>query len=950
MLTLSSPTAVVDFYPPTVTKETSVFDAIAKMCQHESHYNFLLVVEDKHLLGLLTNSDIVSFMTDGDNFKVMKVSEVMQTSIDSIPWSNIQNTEYVLSLLNQNQLGLLAVIDEQTNLIGIITSKNFCRNLKFNLEEPTPTQDRSFPSVPAALSNQESSLYITKDASQNLQQDLKKDLQVVIDALPGYISWVSSQGYYLGVNKRLSDFFDLSPIDFVGQEVGFMEISPAFTQFINDFLHGSDFTRSTIVEIKQKKNSHIYLIIAQKYQQNTAAVLIGIDITQHQKLEKALKQMNAELAIQMESRANAVIEMNQQLVEEISKSQVLQEQLQRSQQMLQKVIDNIPQSISWKDRSCVYLGCNHKFAQDALKNSCDDIVNKTDYDLAWTKEEALAYSQRDIRVMEDNQPDYHRIETRQNCSKNGNIDSNLEQTWLNINRIPLNNSQGDVIGILCTYEDITEHKIAEESLLRFRKALESLSDSILITDAHSNVIYLNKAFTQLFGYSCEELNRIGGTTAIFRSKVSAIKTLNYLQQGEPWSDRVTLISCSNRLIDVELQADVIKDRNGARIGEVIIFTDVSEKIRIETELKLHKKAIATSTDGIVIADATLPNIPIIYANPKFEKITGYPVSEAIGKNRDFFLTNYQTVQDQNEIEALIAEAIKRTVTISSYRKNKTKYFNDLNICCVYDYQGLLTNYIVIHSDVTEIKQLEQQLRDALEAEKGINQLKSDFITMTSHEFRTPLSTILSSSELLENYHHKWDDIKKNKHFLRIKTSVIHMTNMLEDVLTFSKAEAKKLELILVHLELVEYCNKLVEEFQNQNNHNQNMVRMNFQTHCQTISAYMDGQVLNSILSNILLNAIKYSPSHSTVDFTLTAQDNEAVFIIEDKGIGIDDEDLPHIFDSFYRAKNIGNISGTGLGLAIVKECIEVCHGRISVDSKLNQGTTFIINLPLNNKT
>ncbi|MEM7725328.1 MAG: PAS domain S-box protein [Cyanobacteria bacterium P01_A01_bin.45] len=780
MLKLPSPIAVVDFQPPNVTKEASVFDAIALMKQRKSQFDVVFILESKHPIGLLTNSDIVDLIVDGNNLRTLKVSEVMQSITNSIKLSDIHDVQYLLSLLNKNNSGLLPVVDEQENLIGVISAKNFCSYLNSNLE----------------------------------------------------------------------------------------------------------------------------------------------------------------LAARVDSQADIAMEMNQRLVEEVSKRDFLEEELQRSQQILQKVIDIIPQCIFWKDINSEYLGCNQRFAKDIGLDSCDQIISKTDCELEFIKEEVIHHSSSDTRIIENNQSENYIFETQNH--------SHSEQIRLNISKIPLHNSQGDVTGILCCYEDITKHRVAEESLLRFHKTIENINDSILITDAHSKIIYLNKAFTELLGYSCEELNKMGGAITIFNSKVAAMKIFNHLQEGKSLRERARVNHLSGRSIDVELQADAIKDYNGKYIGDIIIFTDISEKIRIEKELALHKKAVATSTDGIIIADATLPNTPIIYANSGFERITGYAVNEAIGKHRDFFLTNYTTAKEQNDIESAVKEAMKRTVIMSSYRKDRSKYITSLNVCCVYDYRGVLTNYIMINSDITEVKNLEKQLRKALKAEKDINKLKSDFITMASHEFRTPLSTILSSSELLENYHHKWDEEKKNKHFVRIQKSVKHMTNMLEDVLTFSKAESKELRGNLAHLELVEYCTNLVKEIQLNHNYHQKMVNIEFHTQLTKLQTNIDQHLLNIILSNILSNAIKYSNSEGTVSLILTVQNDIVVFIIKDEGIGIDTKELPLLFNSFYRASNIGNIPGTGLGLAIVKECIEACKGTIDVDSKIGQGTQFIINLPLLN--
>ncbi len=262
---------------------------------------------------------------------------------------------------------------------------------------------------------------------------------------------------------------------------------------------------------------------------------------------------------------------------------------------------------------------------------------------------------------------------------------------------------------------------------------------------------------------------------------------------------------------------------------------------------------------------------------------------------------------------------------------------------VRDEAGKEVEIVGYWTDITQRKQLEAELRSALEKEKELNELKSRFISMTSHEFRTPLSTILSSAELLEHYRHKWTEEKQLTHLHRIQTAVKHMTEMLNDVLVIAKAEAGKLDFRPTPFDLVEYCLYVVEELQ-LNVNNQHAIT--FYSQQKSMPCSMDEKLLGHILSNLLSNAIKYSPTGSNVKFTLTCQAGRAIFEIQDHGIGIPPEDLPCLFESFFRATNVGNIQGTGLGLAIVKKCVDTYQGEISVISEVGLGTTFTVSLPL----
>ncbi len=252
--------------------------------------------------------------------------------------------------------------------------------------------------------------------------------------------------------------------------------------------------------------------------------------------------------------------------------------------------------------------------------------------------------------------------------------------------------------------------------------------------------------------------------------------------------------------------------------------------------------------------------------------------------------------------------------------------------------------MAIIRDITKRKRVEEDIRNALEKQKELSLLKSRFISMTSHEFRTPLTTILSSSQLLEKYSNKLAEEKKLQHLHRIQGAVKQMTELLNNVLLIGKAEAGKLQIKSASLDLGQFCRDLVEELQlsTGNNHTIAFCR---QGECAT--ACMDEKLLGSILINLLSNAIKYSPLGGTVHFDLICQQGEAIFHVQDQGIGIPTAEQAQLFNSFHRASNVGTISGTGLGLAIVKKSVDLHGGNITVNSEVGVGTTFTVTLPLN---
>jgi signal transduction histidine kinase len=245
--------------------------------------------------------------------------------------------------------------------------------------------------------------------------------------------------------------------------------------------------------------------------------------------------------------------------------------------------------------------------------------------------------------------------------------------------------------------------------------------------------------------------------------------------------------------------------------------------------------------------------------------------------------------------------------------------------------------------VTERKQAEEEIRRALEKEKELNELKSRFVSMASHEFRTPLTGILSSAELLQEYGARWTEERKLVHLRRIQTSVQHMTSLLNDVLVIGKADAGKLEFKPARLDLVKFCGELVEEMQLSAGAKHTLT---FASQVKSAPASMDENLLRHIVSNLFSNAIKYSPQGGEVQCTLTCQADQAILQVKDQGIGIPLEDQAHLFETFHRASNIRNIPGTGLGLAIVKRSVDAHGGTINVSSQVGVGTTVTVTLPL----
>lgn len=241
-----------------------------------------------------------------------------------------------------------------------------------------------------------------------------------------------------------------------------------------------------------------------------------------------------------------------------------------------------------------------------------------------------------------------------------------------------------------------------------------------------------------------------------------------------------------------------------------------------------------------------------------------------------------------------------------------------------------------------LQKAEEETREALEKEKELNELKSRFVSMASHEFRTPLSGILTSISLIARYNNPSNEEKRNKHINNIKASVRSLTNILNDFLSLDKLERNKIVCRPISFHLTDFIRELIEDVEPLLKKGQRIAyeHRGDQTEIQT-----DQEMLKNILINLISNAIKYSAEEKEIRILTTLNNSSITISVQDTGIGIPEADQKYLFDKFFRAQNAIAIQGTGLGLNIVKRYLDLMNGRINFSSQENQGSTFTITLP-----
>ncbi|NEP58599.1 MAG: PAS domain S-box protein [Symploca sp. SIO2G7] len=402
-------------------------------------------------------------------------------------------------------------------------------------------------------------------------------------------------------------------------------------------------------------------------------------------------------------------------------------------------------------------------------------------------------------------------------------------------------------------------------------------------------------------------------------------------------------------IDIVFSAAPLTDSENQISGLVAVVADITEQKRTEAALRQSEERFRSLIENALdIITILAPDGTIQYENPSVEKVLGYSPQDLIGEN--FF--TYIHPDDLANIYPILSQALsnsEETHPIEFRRRHQDgqwRTFEALPKALSFSQtsQSLVDSdpslKIVMNSrDITERKRLDE-VRLALEREKELSALKTRFFSMVSHEFRTPLSTILAASQLLESSPRAWENAEKRERNLRrIQDSVKNMVQLLDDILTINRAETGKLEFNPEWLDLEKFARNFVEEMQLSAGVQHSL---SFVCRGENTVVYADQKLLRSIFANIISNAIKYSPTGGQIQCSLTFEAQRVQIQIRDHGLGIPAEAQKQLFEPFYRAKNVRHIEGTGLGLVVVQKYVDLHGGSIEITSEAGRGTTVTV--------
>ena len=555
---------------------------------------------------------------------------------------------------------------------------------------------------------------------------------------------------------------------------------------------------------------------------------------------------------------------------------------------------------------------------------------------------------------------------------------------------------------LLQIEKIDRARAAEESLLKAKQRFGALMDyaslGVVIINSERQIVLINSFALQLFGYQRKELKGenieilipqrfhkvytlhhdrfykdpktgpIGEGMTLFARKKDGTEFPVEISLGHYTIKKETFVitfvsdvsarkKTEEQIIklNTELEKKVNERTNELaatikKIKDQIAITELAkaELLRISE----FQKAVLDYSGALIIA--TDPNGIITLFNTAAEEVLGYKAEEVIGKfSPSLWHDETETVQRAKRLsqelkkeispgfEAYVAKSKAHLLNTDEWtyvKKSGERFPVTLTVNALRNEKDEITGFLGVAVDITEIKKTEKELKKALVVEKELSQLKSRFVSIASHEFRTPLSGILSSIYLLQKYTHPEDQLKREKHIERIVSSVNILTDILNDFLNVGKIEEGRIAPQFNFFNLEDHINGVLDEVKEIQKRGQQILYR----HEGENNVLLDPSLLRHIISNLLSNAIKFSPEESPIHLSTHVKPPVVEIRINDRGIGIPKQDQFHLFERFFRASNVTAIQGTGLGLHIVHKYVELMNGKVVCKSERDKGTEFII--------
>lgn len=439
-------------------------------------------------------------------------------------------------------------------------------------------------------------------------------------------------------------------------------------------------------------------------------------------------------------------------------------------------------------------------------------------------------------------------------------------------------------------------------------------------------------------------------------RVEDVTSFMQLLKEQKEKDKMTegLISRS-----AEMEMEIVKRSHEIQKMNEELEQKISDRTLLLESVNKDISDYKFALDASSIVAVTDQKGIILHVNENFCRISKYTKEELIGQDHRIVNSGYHPKEFIRNLWVTIARGKIWKGEIRNIAKDGTIYWVDTTIVPFVNEQDKPYKYLAIRADITQRKQAEEtilkmneeleskvtertlELSNLLERLQAMNEMKSRFVSMASHEFRTPLSAILSSVSLIESYSAEEHVEKRKKHVERIKSSIKNLISILNDFLSLDKLEQGSIEIAKENFDLVGFADDIMEEVSGILKTGQHISFL----HSGEKEIFQDKKILRNVLLNLLSNAIKYSEENKEIRLSTEVHNHTVSIQVKDEGIGIPEEEQKNLFGKFYRAKNATNIQGTGLGLNIVKKYVELLEGAISFTSTSGRGTTFTFSFP-----
>ncbi len=471
------------------------------------------------------------------------------------------------------------------------------------------------------------------------------------------------------------------------------------------------------------------------------------------------------------------------------------------------------------------------------------------------------------------------------------------------------------------------------------KVYAESEEGIMVIDAQQKVLLINPAFTRITGYSWRDLQVRGD--AYLLAHLSQLKDAQdvwqVLQQQGHWRGEIQHRHKNGQPIYIELKLSQLSTKSSETVRYVAIFSDITEQKQANMQLRQLSLAVEQSPSSVVIADL---DGNIQYVNKAFCDITGYRYEEVIGQNPRILNSGLTPKETYEEMWEYLTNGQAWEGDFFNRRKDQSIYIEHAQIAPLFT-EGRATHYVAVKHDISEMRALTENLRQAKEAAEAANRVKDSFIANMSHELRTPLNVILGFAHILQEAEDMPPQHKDEA--VRIYRSGQQLLALVNDILEISKVETTQIELSLQETLIVSFLEEIAELFRAQ----ANAKKLNFIYRSQNLphSVQTDSQRVRQLLSHLLNNALKFTEQGS-VELAADYADGRLHLRIKDSGIGIPREHQDSIFQAFTKIQKQSYKQGSGLGLFLARKIIKLLDGQLAMESQAGQGTCFDLILPM----